>query len=181
MPQKERQLRATAHHEAGHAVAAWRFGMRFKHVTLKAGDGTLGQMLRGRSPKWFKPDMDSSDRTRLRAEHDIIVSFAGQVAECKFLGRRPRFGMEGDNQSALNMATYFCSSMSSAEAYLNYCFLTSRDLVNSHWREIEAVAEALLDRESLSHEETLEVITPGANAVRTSLQVALAKPKKGKG
>jgi Peptidase family M41 len=177
MTRKERKLRATAYHEAGHAVAAWKFGLRFKHVTIKAQEDTLGHMLHGRSPKWFRPDCDNSDRTRLRAERRIITSLAGQLAEGKYYGRRPRFGMWGDNDSAVNMALHLCGSAKTTSAYLNFCFHASGDLVNTFWREIRAVAKALLKRETLSYDDTLEVIMPGMKDLRLSFQGAAAKMK----
>jgi hypothetical protein len=176
---KERQLRATAYHKAGHAVAAWHFGLQFKQVTIEpsANNETLGHVLHRRSTKWFNPDSDSGDRTRLRAERHIITSFVSQLAEGKIRRRPPRFGMEGDNKSALDMALHLCGSMKTADAYLNFCCLTSGDLVASHWSEIETVAAALLKRRTLNHEEMLEVIMQGTEALRMSIQGVLAKMK----
>jgi hypothetical protein len=41
----------------------------------------------------------------------------------KFQDRRPRSGMEGDNQTAVDMAFRLGSSVETTEAYLRYCFL----------------------------------------------------------
>jgi ATP-dependent Zn protease len=50
------QLKFTAYHEAGHAVACVEFGRRFHHVAIKPGDGSLGHMLHAAFAKSFRPD-----------------------------------------------------------------------------------------------------------------------------
>ena len=170
MKRQVRELQATAHHEAGHAVAAWRLGLGFRKVTIMLGKNSLGHMLHARSPKWFNPELDSSDRTRLRIERHIIISLAGQIAEGRFRGRPPRSGMESDNRNAVDMATHFCGPRKTTEAYLHYCFLSSSDLVTSNWRRIEAVVAELLKLGTLNYEQTLELVFPGANALRRSME-----------
>jgi hypothetical protein len=171
---KQRTTEATAHHEAGHAVAAWRMYLPFKYVTIKpdADDGSLGHVLHDVHPKWFRPDDDLSDRVRLRLERHIITSFAGQIAETKFRGRRPRFGMHSDNQIAVDMAFRLGGSRETLEAYLKYCWCRSHDVVNGCWRQIEAMAAALLQKQTLGYEDAIEVISPGSMALRNSLKRA---------
>jgi hypothetical protein len=129
---RQRAMTATAYHEAGHAVAAWQFCLKFKHVTIRSNADSLGHMLHS-VPNWFRPDIESSDRVFLRAQRHIITSFAGQHAEAKFRGRPPRFGMESDNQNAVDMALRLCGSQETTQAYLRYCGLVGRDLVNVRW------------------------------------------------
>ncbi|MGA2716857.1 MAG: hypothetical protein ABSG41_27530 [Bryobacteraceae bacterium] len=172
-----RQLSATAYHEAGHAVAAWRLGLKFRHVTIKpdSAGNSLGHLWDAARPKWFRPDMDSSDRARLRAQRHIVVSLSGQVAEWKFLGREPRYGMWSDNNQAADMALRLCGSEETTNAFLHYCFCWARDLVAVRWKEVEAVAKALLKTETLSFDDVIETITPGATALRASLEAATDK------
>jgi hypothetical protein len=171
---RKRAIAATAYHEAGHAVAAWRFCLKFKRVTIKpdADAGSLGDVLH-RVPNWFRPDIESSDRVSLRAERHIITDFAGQLAEAKFRGRPPRFGMESDNQSAANMAFRLSGSPETVEAYLKYCWFAARDLVNGQWPQIEVLAASLLKRQTLKYEEVLEAIDPGSRALRETLRRGL--------
>ena len=86
--------------------------------------------------------------------------FAGQIAEAKFLGRRPRYGMHCDNQNAVDMAFRFCGSQETREAYLKYCFLVSRDLVNLRWSDIKLLAAALLERQTIKYQDAIEVVSP---------------------
>ena len=63
---------ATAYHEAGHAVVAWRLGHRPDMVTIVAtGEfGGAGQACDAHFPG-FSLDFDGSDRARLRIERAI--------------------------------------------------------------------------------------------------------------
>ena len=60
-------------------------------------------------------------------------------------------------------------SQRTVHAFLHYCFESARDIVDSQWPQVTAVADALLAQDTLTYEETLEVITPGAQALRLSL------------
>jgi len=73
---------ATAYHEAGHAIAAWRLELSFRYVTVEpcVSDGSLGHILH-RIPKWLTPETEGSHRARLHTERHIITDFAGQLAE----------------------------------------------------------------------------------------------------
>lgn len=167
--------KATAYHEAGHAVAAWRHRLKFRHVTIKPDARTLGCVVYDRQPKWFKPDCDSSDRTFLRGQRHIIGSFAGQLAEAKFLDKHPRYGMRSDNEHAVDMAFYFCGSQEATEAFLRFCWCVSKDLVNCFWEQIESLAKALLERETLNYDDAIEAINPGSKALRAMLAKASAQ------
>ena len=172
---RAKEHHAVAYHEAGHAVAAWCKELKFRYVTVKpdAGAGSLGHVLCG-FPKWFQPDVESSDRIRLHAERHIIVNFAGQHAETRFRGKRPRYGMYRDNKQTVELASYLFDLEETMEAYLHYCFLASRDLVATNWAAIKAVAAALLERQTLSRRDVIEAIYPGSTVPRKSLKRAPA-------
>ncbi len=156
-----KRLKATAHHEAGHAVARWYQGLKFKEASIvpNSDEGTLGHVLSS-LPKWFDPETDDTARVRLRAEKEIISCFAGQIAEQMFRGHRPRYGAHSDNQSAMNLGLYFASG-ETLEAFLHFLFLSSRDLVSRRWREIEWVAPELINGRRLTYEGVREVIDRG--------------------
>jgi hypothetical protein len=80
--------RATAYHEAGHAVALWAQGLRFRRASIlpDAKEGTLGHVAHG-FPKWFNPELDCSARHRILTENHTVVALAGEIAEKRFLGR----------------------------------------------------------------------------------------------
>jgi ATP-dependent Zn protease len=124
---KHYELQATAYHEAGHAVVALRLGLKFRHVTIKPDSDSLGHLKCDRHPKWFNPNIDKSDRTRMLTERHIIVDFVGQIAEAKLLGRRPRFGMACDNYHAVDLALYSCGCPAAAEKCHTHRVVAIRD------------------------------------------------------
>ena len=83
--------------------------------------------------------------------------------------------MNSDNQSAVEMAFRLRGSRDTVEAYLKYCSCASRDVVNGRWRQIEAPAAALLQLQTLTYEDAIEVISPGTKALTISLKNAMAK------
>jgi hypothetical protein len=65
-----KSLEATAYHEAGHAIARWWLGLRFKEASIipNSAGGTLGHVFGSGLPKWFDPaTQDHQPRVRLRA------------------------------------------------------------------------------------------------------------------
>lgn len=57
-------LRATAYHEAGHAVVAlWR-GNTPKTITIVPDETTLGRVTHAPYPSWFRPDIEATVRIR---------------------------------------------------------------------------------------------------------------------
>jgi hypothetical protein len=172
-------IKETAYHEAGHAVALHHCGIKYNYVTIEPDEeGRLGHVLH-RLPKWFNPETDLCDRVRLLAERHIIVNYAGQIAQTKFRGKPLRFGMESDNATAIDLAIYLCGGLgATCDAYLLYCLYASLDVVNLRWREIEAVAEALLARKTLKYDDVLEIIWPGSAAFRERLEASNRRTKQ---
>ena len=55
----------------------------------------------------------------------------------------------------------FAAENPTVNAFLHYCFESARDIIDSQWPQVTAVAAALLAQETLTYEETVEVIVPG--------------------
>ena len=142
------QRRATAYHEAGHAVVRWCYGLEFRLVTIRPDlvDGSLGHVAHA-------PDEP--------VDGYAVSLAAGQVAEIKFRRRLPRWGSEGDDEDIIEIALARGMAPDTAAAWGRYCILMSRDLVNQYWREIQAVAAALLERETLSYQDAVDVMLNG--------------------
>lgn len=90
--QQSPDIRKTAHHESGHTVAAWLFGMPVEYVSIGAGDGHFGvtRLVVGSDgserPEWqasFDPSLPvllQPPDLRIGTERRIVYSLAGPIA-----------------------------------------------------------------------------------------------------
>ena len=78
---KEKDLRITAIHEAGHAVAMYRLPTQeeVRHITIVPRGNALGAT-------WHMPRDDSSHMTRNEMYESIVGLYGGRVAEALFVG-----------------------------------------------------------------------------------------------
>jgi hypothetical protein len=78
------QLAATAHHEAGHAVANWKLGFKIRRVTIVPRDGPLGTTTT-KGPALRASEYGKLTGRRIGYYHDMIVSqLAGEEAQRRF-------------------------------------------------------------------------------------------------
>ena len=79
--QQRRDLKTTAIHEAGHAVATYRLPTQdpVRHITIIPRGQSLGST-------WSLPKDDSSNMTRNEMYEEIVTLLGGRVAEALFIG-----------------------------------------------------------------------------------------------
>ena len=79
--QQRRDLKTTAIHEAGHAVATYRLPTQdpVRHITIVPRGQSLGST-------WSLPKDDSSNMTRNEMYEEIVSLLGGRVAEALFIG-----------------------------------------------------------------------------------------------
>ncbi len=79
--QTRRDLRTTAIHEAGHAVATYKLPTQdpVRHITIIPRGQSLGST-------WSLPKDDSSNMTRNEMYEEIVTLLGGRVAEALFIG-----------------------------------------------------------------------------------------------
>ena len=158
----------TAYHEAGHAVAAMLFGLNPSYTTIVARGGHGGYM------QYFEED--KFDLSREECLNRICVAMAGRAAEVCFYDRGGIttdaggdirsatdmatrmvcvYGMEEDmlccidqDKAAGNMAVYARVRDILAEQYGR-----ALQLIRDNTEQVEAVAKALIERESLTDSE----------------------------
>jgi ATP-dependent Zn protease len=159
-------IETIAHHEAGHAVVAHFQRIKVKQVTLllDVERGILGYTHTGGAPKWV--GRDPSDRVRMDVERYVVMCFAGELAEARFCGEHPKWGMESDDERAIEISLNICGNEEIAGAFRHYCWCLSRALVAQHWREIETLTTALLERKTLNSSDVREIIVPGGAALK---------------
>jgi ATP-dependent Zn protease len=138
----ESQLRV-AYHEAGHVVAARIKKMPIFEATIVPERDLDGHVVHGNPLRGVKLDRDDSAQARRRAEHAIIILFAGPAAQRKYSPRSWRFFHgKGDFEELADLAWRIYRS--DADAQLERLYRKAKDLVAEHWRDVVITAEALV-------------------------------------
>ncbi len=164
---KLRQLRAVAHHEAGHAVMADCLGLRFKWVSIEPKPGSRGR-LRLVIPRWLARHEPTDATFRAWVEADIMGQMAGFIAEKRLTGRGDHVGATDDYIGTLELARIVCFTRKEEDHYLDGLFeraayLMSRAAVR---RAVQLVASALLERKRLSEKEVHVLVDRAHREVR---------------
>jgi ATP-dependent Zn protease len=188
--------RAVAFHEAGHAVVALVVkGRRFRYVTIKPDEGGRGHCMFTAWPRTMEPGTASLERLEPFLRKAILVMLAGGAAEAQFRGRRSYVGAEDDYASARTYAKWATASRDeqdewgardawheecarcewgstrgrcACDAYFNPLWMRAEELVEREMPAITALAEALLERETIRYTEARDLVnTAQQRAVRS--------------
>ena len=159
-------LRATAYHEAGHAVVAWLQGHGFKGVSIVAAgvEGSVGRVTANRAPPWFRPDVQMDRRHQTLCDMEIRELLAGFEAERRFTGRRNHVGAGRDLERAVDYADWVTGgSVDEVEPYLDRLSVEVALPFDDdiHWRAVQRLAEELVLRAELSGSEARSIIAGG--------------------
>ena len=188
MSRPSKREAATAHHEAGHAVVGlWEgVGTRLRGASIvRSPDGaTLGHnslrsfprvrdVERGDDGKPrhfyrdFSPEFDDRRLLERRLRPDIILRYAGVLAEKKYTGRRHNWaGASHDLETAGMAIDYVTGSERQAQKYSAYLWVVAEDAVDMHWPEIQELAQELLVRKTMTGREVKAFIRAGTAAER---------------
>jgi hypothetical protein len=144
------QRKATAYHEAGHAVVALFLGYKPRSATIIPAVDFHGQVKHDSPLRGIKLDIDDSDRARLRVERAIMICFAGPLAQQRYRPRSwRRWHGASDFQTAADLALRVSGSEEAATAFLRWLELQTRSIVIARWTLIDRVAQALLEHDKL--------------------------------
>lgn len=152
-------LEATAYHEAGHAIAAWRKKIAIKDVSIVGGEGFDGRV-RYKNPRGIF-DLGAADqgKVRLKTEALIAVSLAGPLAQRKFAPRTVRgWHGQGDYEKASELALRLQGSGDLATAYLRWMEISTAAMIEANWHNITALATALLGRGVVAGDEVMNIL-----------------------
>lgn len=173
------QLRATAFHEAGHAVAAFRERIPLVRVTIAAGDGYDGETIpargRGRS---MREHEDVTPYQTLRLLALVRFSLAGGIAQRRAAPRSMRsHHAEEDRRRAINGVSLALGVDGTVlEAYVHAVRVQTEAMLNGPWwNAVEALAAALLEENTLRGEEAESIIRRALRPTDTN------REKKGEG
>jgi len=168
------RIRWTAFHEAGQVVAAWRIEIPLETATIAPTKTMAGSPLSKNPLRGVILDYEDSDRARLLAEKAIIVALAGQAAQRRYNPRSWRsYHGDDDRKIAVDLALRLNGSSEATSAYIKWLEIRAHDIIKQRWRQVEAVANALLEKGTLSGEELRAVILasltgPLIEAIRTA-------------
>jgi hypothetical protein len=81
-----------------------------------------------------------------------------------------------DYHEAISLIEHFVGSNEELEAYLSLLRIRAKDLIGSNWQYVEAIAERLLEKKTLSAVEAKQVISTviRANVERSQKLIASA-------
>ncbi len=169
-----KSLQSTAYHEAGHAVVAYWRHYPFRLVTIIPNKtrGSLGHVLFKKLRSFNSIEGDITPTLARRIEDNIVISFAGGIAQRKFHKRGfRRYHTSCDDQSAIDLAFRLDGHKEAAEAYLHWLYIIARFLVDGHWKEIRAGATELIQHMTMSRWDVHRTISLANGFTEAQLRV----------
>jgi len=148
-PAKKRSRHLSrAVHEAGHAVVSIFLGRAVRFIEATPGHEQHTAVCVHFKTRGTPYSMSKEQRERWGIM-ELSILFAGQLAQARLLGRRPRH-WEGylDDTTAADIAGMVCPNGREAQMFLNWVVERSRGLVEMLWVQILAVGEELAGRGS---------------------------------
>jgi hypothetical protein len=148
LPSMTARRKEVAFHEAGHAVIGHELDRAVETATIKPDKGYLGRV----THDWFRQIDDYTN--------DILCSMAGAIAESEFTGQPFEWSAPNLRTDLQNIRyAKKCLEKAGHEVHPDsYYEEQTRKLVREHWRKIEALAEALLKKETLTRIELRELL-----------------------
>jgi ATP-dependent Zn protease len=151
-----------ARHEAAHAVVALRLGRKLENVTIVPDDSSDGKMKRF-VKSWEAYDdieWEASTISMLRMIDGVMISIAGQVCE-DIINDIPYkdapISSQWDNENIADWVMLNGMDQSEIDLFLRWMHERTRLLLLKYWSWVEAIANALLERQTLSGDEVWEI------------------------
>jgi ATP-dependent Zn protease len=153
---------ATAYHEAGHVVMGCVLGRIPQFVTIiPDGARAVGKaQYDGDIPPYARRYLDESQPKKRYTEMRVLTELAGSVAlDFKEPGRTHDPSDTHDAHIAKQLVEELVS-WGDHTLYLAEARQKTATLLQQHWRKVEAVAQALLQRDTLSRDDILKLSPP---------------------
>jgi hypothetical protein len=133
-----------AYHEAGHALAAWKLGIRFTEVSILpvAHQGDIARGL-----KLIEQERGTT------AMHTAAAVFllAGQCGQMRWDPNTDHVGCDEDRSEAGSHANALLVQVKKFEDLAD-------ELVRTDWERLQALAAALLDRQTMSGVDAVSIL-----------------------
>ncbi len=157
-------LRATAFHEAGHAVACIYERVALSTVSIAHAKDTAGRVIYRHLLSRSHIDCDRSTRNRLRMEHMVRMLLAGPAAQRRSSPPSIRhYHGEDDFKKAIDLVTHFTESEEECSAYIRLLEVQTQCFLNRPgvWDQITALATALLVETTITSQRTRSIVDVG--------------------
>lgn len=159
-------MKATAYHEAGHAVLDVRFAHRFEFVTIKPSGGASGYVQYGDDMVTIDPaSYDHSDPVQHQTLESVVMSlFAGMVAECWAHGQddssKKIWKYAGDDLDTIDDLLEEIFTKDDATVYFHSLLQQTRQLLRRPANRmcVNVVAAALQRRWTLSSHDVKQIV-----------------------
>lgn len=135
---------ALAHHEAGHAVAAWWFNLRYEKVTFNP-EGAEGYI----EGVWPHGDLGIGEGYREYADDCMVTFVAGAAEEVRLIGQ-PSPGSIDDEKRLTELSDKLSDDPKVREDLKRRAREAATQLVEDHQDEISALADELRRRHRTS-------------------------------
>jgi hypothetical protein len=152
--------KATAYHEASHAVAAISLGIRLRKrgISIERDEDSRGRAYVHKALR-ANSELKATDAQRVKAEKDVIVYLAGYEGQRIFCPRS-RGGYGRDHQEAATLICHFAGTEREVDAYMKLLQIRTEQLLSMEHiqSKIKAVAKALIERKRLSAAEVETIV-----------------------
>ena len=165
MGKADTQLQITAYHEAGHTVAAHALGAPVGRVTIVPTDEYNGASLHGRIISRreivaFEYGSISSFVGETVALRTVIIAFGGMVAQRRYSPHGLRRWHWSTDHEHIRDIVYRVVGDDATEAkhWYGRALRRTERIIEQRWREVDALALALLEKRTLSGAEATAAI-----------------------
>jgi hypothetical protein len=138
----EKQLKSVAYHEAGHIVVAAAQGLPLRKTGLWMDQDGNGEACY----KMKEPDGSNDVGPDACRERTIIATCAGEIAQRKFAPEYP-VSVPYDSEQIRKLMEEMYPRRDVQHIHRTELYERSSVLVAKHWRAIEAIAEAIWNKE----------------------------------
>ena len=161
-------LRSTAYHEAGHATCNYWFGMKMKAIWIEQEEGEVIRtplLAEDDEVEFWKAKKEGKSYPKNHREwldHQAVSNLAGPIAEEEFNPRYDYLASESDYEAVENLGILW--EVGDALKWEEEVKNKAKQFVQEHWDEITAVAEALLEHQTLTGDQVEQIIEATVSA-----------------
>lgn len=161
-----KQLEATAYHEAGHAVLEVYLGGKLRNVSIVPLEGSHGRVTRFLSRTLDTPEWNDNFAALGRRLPRLIILLAGDIAQRMY--RRSSFRLwhpRHDFEAVADYALKLCGGNSDeANALIKWLCVHTEKNVKSLWPVIDKFAGKLLEQSEINGADATQLMAESAEA-----------------